>query len=108
MVSLVRVPEVVGLNFNDLFLHCVAYGLLMWGFMQAHESVNRLVLMGACAGWGVLLEVAQSFTPYRTFELADMLANAAGAVLGWGVGRIHRPVLQILFRSRVTGGRSLL
>lgn len=80
----------------------------MWGFMQAHEAANRLVLMGACAGWGGMLEVAQSFTAYRTFELADMLANAAGVVLGWGVGRIHRPVLEIVSRSRVTGGRSLL
>lgn len=33
-------------------------------------------------GWGVLLELAQSLTPYRSADPLDALADLAGAVLG--------------------------
>ena len=33
------------------------------------------------------LEFLQALTPYRTFEVADMIANAAGAALGWGLAQ---------------------
>ena len=29
------------------------------------------------------MEIGQYFTPYRTFEIADMAANATGVGLGW-------------------------
>jgi glycopeptide antibiotics resistance protein len=42
---------------------------------------------------GVAIEYLQRETAYRTFDYADMLANATGVMLGWtwartGLGRI--------------------
>jgi glycopeptide antibiotics resistance protein len=34
---------------------------------------------------GVALEFAQGATGYRSFEVLDMAANAAGVALGWGL-----------------------
>ena len=33
------------------------------------------------------LEFLQGLTDYRTFEIADMIANATGAALGWGLAQ---------------------
>lgn len=35
-----------------------------------------------CFLLGAILECAQYFLPYRTFELLDILANSLGAILG--------------------------
>ena len=35
---------------------------------------------------GVAIEFLQGMTGYRTFEVADMIANAIGAALGFGAG----------------------
>lgn len=48
---------------------------------SARHPAQRLVL-GAFAltiAYGLLIEVIQYFVPHRSFEFADMLANAAGA-----------------------------
>jgi glycopeptide antibiotics resistance protein len=35
----------------------------------------------------VALEFLQGLTDYRTFDTADMIANATGAALGWGLAQ---------------------
>ena len=48
---------------------------------------------------GVALEFLQGMTDYRTFEIADMIANTIGAVLGWGLAQTPlRNVLEWLER----------
>jgi glycopeptide antibiotics resistance protein len=37
----------------------------------------------AFSAMGVAIEFLQGMTDYRSFEIADMIANAAGAALGW-------------------------
>jgi VanZ family protein len=34
---------------------------------------------------GVTIEFLQGLTPYRFFEWADALANAAGVIIGWTI-----------------------
>ena len=41
-------------------------------------------VFGIATLFGVGIEVSQSFVPYRQFEVADMVANAAGAALSCG------------------------
>jgi glycopeptide antibiotics resistance protein len=38
---------------------------------------------------GVVIELIQGQTSYRTFEVADMLANSLGAVMGWLLVRFY-------------------
>jgi VanZ family protein len=44
---------------------------------------KRVLAAAAMIALGGLLEIAQMVTPERGVELADAMANAAGAVLGW-------------------------
>ena len=39
---------------------------------------------------GVALEFVQATTPYRSFEIADMVANTVGVLFGWGIASTLR------------------
>jgi len=45
-------------------------------------------VMAALLAYGALIEVLQSFTTYRTAEWGDLLADAMGIALGWGLTRL--------------------
>ena len=44
---------------------------------------NRLAYAAGFVALGVGLEFVQGLTDYRTFEVADMVANAIGVLLSW-------------------------
>jgi glycopeptide antibiotics resistance protein len=48
---------------------------------------RQLGIAIAFAAMGVALEFLQGLTDYRTFDPADMIANAIGAALGWGLAQ---------------------
>jgi len=73
---------------RDKIAHLLAYGSLSLGFgMLFGGRARQLVIAIAFAAMGVALEFLQGLTDYRTFEIADMIANAIGAVLGWGLAQ---------------------
>ncbi len=75
----------------DKYLHAAAYAGL--ALLTAYATANwrdrpsrrALAVVVATVAYGVLIEFAQLAVPYRQFSPADMLANAAGALLvvGW-------------------------
>ena len=68
----------------DKYGHVLAYGVVMFWFLQIYECTpSRLTIGGGLLGLGVALEFAQSWTGYRTFDYADMVADAIGVTLGW-------------------------
>jgi hypothetical protein len=79
-LSLVSVSGPVTAAGADKVYHSIAYGALMfwWGMVQPRRRWTWAVLLAAL---GVGLEVAQSFTGYRTLDNWDALANSLG-VLG--------------------------
>lgn len=55
-------------------------------FYLGPKAFKRAHVKGVVAAiaWGAILEIVQSFLPYRSAELADLAADAAGAVCaGW-------------------------
>jgi len=64
--------------------HALAYATLMAWFarLDGAASYRRRVAF-ALVALGVALECAQGLTTWRTFDVADMLANAAGVTIGW-------------------------
>ncbi len=56
---------------------------------------QRAMVVAALITLGITLEFIQGWSGYRTFEIADMVANGIGAVLGLFL--VHTPL-----------GRSLL
>lgn len=68
---------------GDKLQHFAGYGglalLAMW------NCPRPLPVWLACTAMGVAIEFAQALTPYRSFDVVDMLANGAGALLGVGL-----------------------
>ncbi len=77
-------PEPVSFSGADKFEHALAYALLMLWFCQCYSEI-RIRIFLAFVTMGVGIEILQGMTGYRFFEYADMLANASGALIGWGL-----------------------
>lgn len=82
-------PDAPGPEVDDKLAHVLAYGLLAALWVRAQYFLTtwpivRLTLtaMGASLGYGAIDELHQSYVPGRDASLLDLLADAAGAVLG--------------------------
>ncbi|WP_052190573.1 VanZ family protein [Chitinibacter sp. ZOR0017] len=71
-------PQVV--DQGDKIQHFIGYATLAILAYRLWPYTLRVWLFAATMG--VLVEIAQSFTPNRSFDPHDMLANALGAALG--------------------------
>ena len=73
---------------GDKIAHFIAYGSMsFWFGMLFTGRARQLAIAIAFAAMGVAIEFLQGLTDYRTFEVADMVANAIGATLGWGLAQ---------------------
>jgi len=87
VLSLIPVEVDLGEG-RDKVAHFLAYGGLSLGFGMLFGGRGRQLRIAlAFAAMGVALEFLQGLTDYRTFEIADMIANAIGAALGWGLAQ---------------------
>jgi VanZ family protein len=87
VLSLIPVNVDLGEN-RDKLAHFVAYGsMAFWFAMLFQGRARQLGIALALAAMGVGIEFLQGLTDYRTFEVADMIANALGAGLGWGLAQ---------------------
>ena len=83
VLSLIPVEVDLGEG-RDKLAHALAYGgLSFWFGMIFGGRALQLGIAVALAAMGVALEFLQGLTDYRSFEVADMVANAVGAGLGW-------------------------
>ena len=85
IVVLSLIPVEVDLSEGrDKLAHFAAYGgLSFWFGMIFGRRGLQLGIAVGFAAMGVALEFLQGLTDYRSFEIADMVANAGGAGLGW-------------------------
>lgn len=79
--SLLPMPEAAALP-SDKLMHVLAYlGLALWfGAIYRRERFARLGLW--LVALGLVIECLQFGTGYRSFELADLLADALGVAAG--------------------------
>lgn len=83
-LSLAPSPPPLTKNQGDKLEHILAYAVLMSWFVNIYaEMTPRLRIAAGLIALGVALEFAQRWTGYRTFDMADMAANAAGVTAGW-------------------------
>jgi VanZ family protein len=90
-LSLTPSPPQPGFEYGDKLGHLLAYGLLMFWFCFLYRSRDARLAYGI--GWiamGVALEFAQRATGYRSYEVADMAANALGVLLAWGLATLRK------------------
>lgn len=85
ILSLITIPTSVEFSvpYIDKVEHTVSYFILMFLFSQCYSQVTtRLMYAFVFICIGILLEYLQSLTVTRQFEIADMVANSSGVVLG--------------------------
>jgi VanZ family protein len=83
-LSLTPQPIEIPVENGDKLGHLAAYATLMFWFAQL-DARHRMRLAYAIGFvlLGVGLEFAQRLTDYRTFEVADMGADAVGVLFAW-------------------------
>ena len=82
--SLTPHPVEVPLEQGDKYGHTLAYATLMAWFAQIYLGHRaRMAWAITFVAMGIGLEFLQRLTDYRTFEIADMVADACGVAVGW-------------------------
>ncbi|GAA5175957.1 hypothetical protein GCM10025771_09510 [Niveibacterium umoris] len=77
-----KAPEIPG-DRGNWSGHLIAYGTLGGWFARLIPGASgRLRLVVILAAMGVLMEILQGLSGYRTYDPLDMLANTCGALLG--------------------------
>ena len=77
-----------GWETNDKLMHATAFfGFAILLDMASSRDFWRFQFPLLLA-YGALIEVLQSFFPWRTFSLLDLLADAAGLLLYWLMFRL--------------------
>lgn len=87
----------------DKMNHVVAFTVLAVLGCWSYPGRSAKVLIGLLA-YGGLIEVLQGLTATRSAEMADLVANGAGLVLGWQLTRVARQVHQYATARRSGGG----
>ena len=92
IVSVMPVPETPAkIPSLDKLAHLCEYWLFAWLLTRVLRSA-RHPLRNAwliAVGYGAAIELVQALIPWRSCELADVVANALGAALGiWGQFRM--------------------
>jgi VanZ family protein len=96
LLALAPSPSAPGLQVSDTLAHLAAYGLqaLLLYFLFARFCRRSIAVPAAALGaaaFGAFTEGLQLLQPSRSAEIADILANTAGAVIvGLGVAAIIR------------------
>ena len=96
--------DIVPVEQGDKLEHIIAYGTLMAWFACLYAA--RGVRVGYAVGFialGVILEFLQRETGYRDFELLDMVADAAGVLLGWALAPPRMPNYLLVLEKVVRG-----
>jgi VanZ family protein len=83
-VSLMPAPPHLNVEQGDKLGHFTAYGLVTLWFAQPYTALRqRIWLALGMVVLGIGLEYAQRAIGYRSFEVADMAADALGVAIGW-------------------------
>jgi VanZ family protein len=86
-LSLMKATTTINVAHADKVGHFAAYALLTFWFMQLYEGPRaRLTIAGSMLALGVVIEILQYWTGYRSMEAADAAADAVGIAIGWLAG----------------------
>jgi len=73
---------------RDKVAHFVSYGsMAFWFCLLFRGRARQIAIAVAFAAMGVGIEYLQRMTDYRTFDVADMVANGIGAALGFALAQ---------------------
>lgn len=81
-LGLTPAPERMMPGYNDLLMHFTGYILAGVSISFAWPRWTYQTRAGFLLLYSIAIEIAQHFSPPRTFSLMDILANFAGILVG--------------------------
>ena len=81
-------PDTRAVFMGDKLLHVLTYIFFMIWFCQLYDSASYKYIGLYLFSLGVMIEIAQWGVGYRFFELADLVANFSGILIGWILAKI--------------------
>jgi len=87
---------VAATHINDKTLHFTAYALLAFIPVVGFQLRRGIPLALSMVFLGVALEFAQRLVPSRSFEIADMVANALGVLAGIVLALVGRASMRVV------------
>lgn len=73
---------------GDYFLHILLF--MPWSFFRQASKIKTLPWLLLSLFFAAGSEGLQYFLPWRAFNVNDLLANALGVVLGWGLFKLYK------------------
>ena len=70
-------------NLRDAFYHFAGFFVLTVTLRMAAGRRYFKRIAALTIGFGALLEIVQSYTPYRSASLSDWYADAVGVIAAW-------------------------
>ena len=102
-LSLMPLQLDMAVDNGDKFGHLASYGLVtLWLAQFYSELRQRIWLVVGMVALGIALEYGQRATGYRSFEVADMVADALGVAIGWLLAPPRLPNLLSWAEKRIT------
>lgn len=81
-------PYPIPSSASDKVNHLMAFMELAILTRLGWPQLGLMVPLMVLTGFGLALELGQSITPWRDFSLFDLLADAIGVVVGYGVATL--------------------
>jgi len=99
VLALMPAPPPVITSGWDKSNHLLAFGVMTWLGCKAFPQRGMKLLLGLLA-YGALIEILQSYTPNRSAEWVDLLADCFGMALGWllvwaNIGKVRQRVTNL-------------
>jgi VanZ family protein len=80
ILSLIPAPDIGG---SDKFAHFLSYAVLSaWFSLLVKQRKSLWLILFGLISYGLLLELLQGFTSYRSEDMADAVANSLGVITG--------------------------
>ena len=78
-LAVVPAPLPESINVSDKLLHAMAFCVLLWlADSSWPDSGVNLAKVTLIFGYGAMIEIIQSYLPYRDCSLLDLLADGVG------------------------------
>ena len=92
ILSIAPLSDLDTLSLNDKLIHIVAFLYLGIISILSKFEIDKIYLFILLISYGLLIEIAQTFLPYRYFEINDLLADLIGVTIAFGFFRIKKAI----------------
>jgi VanZ family protein len=80
-LSFIPTTQIVKVSYFDKIEHCVAFVIFTFLLKRSYHIGSKYVIIYAVL-FGAFIEFVQYFLPYRSADVADLLADFVGSVFG--------------------------